>query len=69
MKLKEHLKKFSVTYENLINDVNIGSYILLDDGLVELQVKEINKDKGEVKCDILNTGELKSKKGVKLTWC
>ncbi|MCG2084553.1 pyruvate kinase [Staphylococcus epidermidis] len=59
-------EKFSVTYENLINDVNIGSHILLDDGLVELQVKEINKDKGEVKCDILNTGELKNKKGVNL---
>ena len=59
-------EKFSVTYEDLINDVNIGSYILLDDGLVELQVKEINKDKGEVKCDILNTGELKNKKGVNL---
>ncbi|MDH8926418.1 pyruvate kinase [Staphylococcus epidermidis] len=59
-------EKFSVTYENLINDVNIGSYILLDDGLVELQVKEINKDKGEVKCDILNTGKLKNKKGVNL---
>ena len=52
-------EKFSVTYEDLINDVQIGSYILLDDGLVELQVKDIDKDKGEVKCDILNTGELK----------
>lgn len=59
-------EKFSVTYEDLINDVQIGSYILLDDGLVELQVKDINKDKGEVKCDILNTGELKNKKGVNL---
>ena len=59
-------EKFSITYENLINDVNVGSYILLDDGLVELQVKEIDKDKGEVKCDILNTGELKNKKGVNL---
>ncbi|MGT2377802.1 pyruvate kinase [Staphylococcus aureus] len=28
-----------VTYENLINDVQVGSYILLDDGLIELQVK------------------------------
>lgn len=55
-------EKFSVTYEDLINDVQIGSYILLDDGLVELQVKDIDKDKGEVKCDILNTGELKIKK-------
>ena len=59
-------EKFSVTYENLINDVQVGSYILLDDGLVELQVKDIDKDKGEVKCDILNTGELKNKKGVNL---
>ncbi|OFQ10437.1 pyruvate kinase [Staphylococcus sp. HMSC072E01] len=59
-------EKFSVTYEDLINDVQIGSYILLDDGLVELQVKDIDKDKGEVKCDILNTGELKNKKGVNL---
>lgn len=60
------LEKFSVTYDNLINDVQVGSYILLDDGLVELQVKDIDHDKGEVKCDILNSGELKNKKGVNL---
>ncbi|MBL3397567.1 MULTISPECIES: pyruvate kinase [Staphylococcus] len=59
-------EKFSVTYDNLINDVQVGSYILLDDGLVELQVKDIDHDNGEVKCDILNTGELKNKKGVNL---
>ncbi|MBO1198495.1 pyruvate kinase [Staphylococcus simiae] len=57
---------FSVTYENLINDVQVGSYILLDDGLIELQVKDIDKAKNEVKCDILNSGELKNKKGVNL---
>ena len=38
-------EKFSVTYEDLINDVQVGSYILLDDGLVELQVKDIDKTK------------------------
>ncbi|WP_251519934.1 MULTISPECIES: pyruvate kinase [Staphylococcus] len=59
-------EKFSVTYDNLINDVDEGSYILLDDGLIELQVKQINKDKGEVLCDVLNSGELKNKKGVNL---
>ncbi|MBF7016877.1 pyruvate kinase [Staphylococcus durrellii] len=59
-------EKFSVTYDNLINDVDEGSYILLDDGLIELQVKQIDKDKGEVLCDVLNTGELKNKKGVNL---
>ncbi|MGV3244185.1 pyruvate kinase [Staphylococcus sp. 11261D007BR] len=58
--------KFSVTYEDLINDVEEGSYILLDDGLIELQVKEIREDAGEVLCDVLNSGELKNKKGVNL---
>ena len=38
-------EKFSVTYDNLINDVQEGSYILLDDGLIELQVKQIDKSK------------------------
>ena len=59
-------EKFSVTYDNLINDVQEGSYILLDDGLIELQVKQIDKANGEVVCDALNTGELKNKKGVNL---
>ncbi|WP_150887352.1 pyruvate kinase [Staphylococcus auricularis] len=59
-------EKFSVTYDHLINDVDKGSYILLDDGLIELQVKDIDHDKGEVLCDVLNTGELKNKKGVNL---
>ncbi|RIN35587.1 pyruvate kinase [Staphylococcus succinus] len=59
-------EKFSVTYDNLINDVEEGSYILLDDGLIELQVKKIDKANGEVLCDVLNTGELKNKKGVNL---
>ncbi|WP_278925453.1 pyruvate kinase [Staphylococcus auricularis] len=58
--------KFSVTYDHLINDVDKGSYILLDDGLIELQVKDIDHDKGEVLSDVLNTGELKNKKGANL---
>ncbi len=44
MKLR-NTEKFSVTYENLINDVQVGSYILLDDGLIELQVKDIDHAK------------------------
>ena len=31
-------QKFSVTYESLINDVEVGSKILLDDGLIGLEV-------------------------------
>ncbi|ARI76819.1 pyruvate kinase [Halobacillus mangrovi] len=57
-------ERFSVTYPGLINDVHPGSKILLDDGLVELQVEEILKDKNEIKTTVLNNGPLKNKKGV-----
>ena len=57
---------FSVTYENLINDVHVGSFILLDDGLIELLVEDIDTNAGHVHCKVLNTGELKNKKGVNL---
>ncbi|UXR58250.1 pyruvate kinase [Staphylococcus schleiferi] len=59
-------EKFSVTYEELINDIEIGSFILLDDGLIELEVESIDHAAGEVHCKVLNTGELKNKKGVNL---
>ena len=57
-------ERFSVTYPGLINDVHKGSKILLDDGLVELEVEEIIKDKNEIKTTVLNNGPLKNKKGV-----
>ncbi|WP_323704604.1 pyruvate kinase [Mammaliicoccus sp. Dog046] len=57
---------FSVTYEKLAEDVEVGSTILLDDGLIELTVKSVDIGKGEVHCSVDNTGELKNKKGVNL---
>ncbi len=57
-------EKFSVTYQGLINDVHEGSKILLDDGLIELEVKSIDKTKGEIQTIALNSGEIKNKKGV-----
>ncbi|MDN6161895.1 MAG: pyruvate kinase [Atopostipes sp.] len=57
-------EKFSVSYPGLINDVNIGMHILLDDGLVDLQVKEIDEENQEIVTRALNSGELKDNKGV-----
>nr|WP_263313024.1 pyruvate kinase [Mammaliicoccus sp. Marseille-Q6498] len=57
---------FSVTYEKLAEDVEVGSTILLDDGLIELTVQSLDVEKGEVYCSVNNTGELKNKKGVNL---
>jgi pyruvate kinase len=55
-------KKISVTYPGLVEDVEVGSRILLDDGLIELEVIEIGSK--ELTTKILNSGTLKNKKGV-----
>jgi pyruvate kinase len=57
-------EKFSVTYAGLIHDVTEGSKILLDDGLIGLEVLAVDKEKGEIKAKVLNSGVLKNKKGV-----
>lgn len=54
----------AVTYENFAKDLKVGSTVLIDDGLIELRVKEI---KGEdVICDVINSGNLGSRKGINL---
>lgn len=55
---------FSVTYEKLIEDVEAGSTILLDDGLIQLEVIGKDKEKGLIHTDVINSGVLKDKKGV-----
>lgn len=52
----------SVSYESLPADVEVGSTILIDDGLIELEV--IEKDNRTIKCKIINGGTIKSRRGV-----
>jgi pyruvate kinase len=51
-----------VTYRDLPDDIHIGSTILIDDGLIGLTVVDIQGT--EIKCQIVNSGPIKSKKGV-----
>ena len=54
-------EKVSITYKKLYEDVKAGDTILVDDGLMELRVKEIaGKD---IICEIINGGELSERKG------
>ncbi|GAA0429505.1 pyruvate kinase [Lentibacillus halophilus] len=57
-------ERFSITYSGLIDDVHPGSKILLDDGLIELEVLEIDHERRELKTKALNEGTIKNKKGV-----
>ncbi|MDP4093872.1 MAG: pyruvate kinase [Bacillota bacterium] len=55
-------KGASVTYKELYRDVKKGSRILINDGLVELEVDEIkNRD---IFCTVLNGGALGNNKGI-----
>ena len=54
--------RIPVTYANLPQDVKVGSTILIDDGLIGLTVVDVQGT--EIKCRIVNSGPIKSKKGV-----
>jgi pyruvate kinase len=54
----------STSYEGLPKDVKVGDMILIDDGKIELKVKEVRGT--EVTCTVVYGGPLKSRKGINL---
>lgn len=50
--------KFSVSYDNFVNDVKIGTTITMNDGLVELIVEEKNNE--YLKCKVIKDGVINS---------
>lgn len=54
--------KVSITYEGLVQDVDAGRVILIDDGLIELKV--VGKSEKEIFCEVINGGKLGERKGV-----
>ncbi|BCJ99400.1 pyruvate kinase [Anaerocolumna chitinilytica] len=51
-----------INYEHLVKDVNVGSTILIDDGLVELTVEELTDT--DIICTVKNDGAISDNKGV-----
>jgi len=54
----------SVSYEALPEQVEPGSTILIDDGVIELEVREV--EHGAIRCRIRRGGRLQDRKGVNL---
>ncbi|MBZ4664763.1 pyruvate kinase [Mahella sp.] len=52
----------SVNYAGLTKDIKQGDKLLLDDGLIELRVKDI--DGTDIHCTVMNSGLISSKKSV-----
>ena len=55
----------SISYDGLPNDIEVGSRILIDDGLVEFLVEDII-DGTDIVTSVVNYGELKDRKGVNI---
>lgn len=56
----------SIDYLSIAKTVQVGSMILLDDGLIALQVQDIDPSGKFVVCTALNAGPMKKNKGVNL---
>lgn len=54
--------RVSITYKNLYKDVSVGSKILIDDGLIEMEVVSI-KDT-DIVCVVQNGGMISNRKGI-----
>ena len=55
-------KRASISYKNLKNDIQEGTTILIDDGLIEMTVEEIRGE--EIICHVVNGGFVSNHKGV-----
>ena len=56
--------KVSITYKNLYNEIDVGRTILVNDGTIELKVKEIaGKD---IVCEVIQGGKLTNRKSINI---
>ena len=55
-------KGCSITYAGLAEDVEKGNRILIDDGLIGLEVRDVQDNR--ILCQVVNGGELGERKGV-----
>ena len=57
-------ERVSITYTELPQDIAVGSSILIDDGLIGMQVERI--DGADIVCRVLNGGVVSNNKGVNI---
>lgn len=55
-------ERATISYKNLKNDINVGTTILIDDGLIEMTVEQVSENK--IVCRVVNGGPVSNHKGV-----
>ena len=57
-------EKVSITYKNLCNEVNVGTMILINDGLIKVEVVDIQGT--DIKCKVIDGGPLTNTKSINI---
>jgi pyruvate kinase len=58
------VRSVDVNYKDLVNDIKVGDTVLVDNGLLRLEV--LAKDDARIRCRVLIPGELKSRRHINL---
>lgn len=60
----EEVRSVDVNYRDLVNDIRVGDTVLVDNGLIRLEV--LAKTDAHIRCRVLIPGELKSRRHINL---
>ena len=60
----EEIRSVDVNYRDLVNDIKVGDTVLVDSGLIRLEV--LSKDQAHIRCRVLTPGQLTSRRHINL---
>lgn len=60
----EEIRSVDVNYRDLVNDIGVGDTVLVDNGLIRLEV--LSKDHAHIRCRVLTPGSLSSRRHINL---
>jgi pyruvate kinase len=60
----EEVRSVDVNYRDLVNDIKVGDTVLVDSGLIRLEV--LSKDDARIRCRVLTPGSLTSRRHINL---
>ncbi|MEX2045415.1 MAG: pyruvate kinase [Opitutus sp.] len=60
----QEVRSVDINYKDLVNDITVGDTVLVDNGLLRLEV--LAKDEARIRCRVLIPGELKSRRHINL---
>jgi pyruvate kinase len=60
----EEIRSVDVNYQDLVNDIQVGDIVLVDNGLMRFEVLE--KQSAHIRCKVLTPGQLSSRRHINL---